>query len=180
MNDLSKEDREKFEELFRTMYPKVKAFAMKILQSEDDAEDIAEDIFVKLLNDFHAWENPETRNSFIYTLTRNHIFNFLKHKSIEQKYCSELGATDIDYAESDDTHKTLYAKELKLLVALTIRNMPEQRRKVFIMSRTQHMSHAEIAEALNISIRTVERHIYLALKELKKVVTLCLCIWTGF
>ena len=68
MNELSKEEKEKFEALFHTMYPKVKAFTAKILQSEDDAEDIAEDIFVKLLNDFQAWENPETRNSFIYTL----------------------------------------------------------------------------------------------------------------
>lgn len=172
MNELSKEEKEKFEELYRTMYPKVKAFAVKILQSEDDAEDIAEDIFVKLLNDVHAWENPETRNSFIYTLTRNHIFNFLKHKAIEQKFQAEKEINLSDYYEESEIHNHLYAKELKLLVELTVRNMPEQRRKVFVMSRIQKKTHAEIAAELNISVRTVERHVYLALKELKKVITL--------
>lgn len=172
MNELSKEEKEKFEALFRTMYPKVKAFAAKILQSEDDAEDIAEDIFVKLLNDFQAWENPETRNSFIYTLTRNHIFNFLKHKAIEQKFQAEKEINLSDYYEESEIHNSLYAKELKLLVELTIKNMPKQRRKIFVMSRFQKKTHAEIAEELDLSVRTVERHVYLALKELKKVISM--------
>jgi len=56
--------------------------------------------------------------------------------------------------------------------------MPEQRRKVFLMSRQEDMSHTEIAERLGISIRTVERHIYLALGELKKVLYLFFFIFT--
>ncbi|MEY8479808.1 sigma factor-like helix-turn-helix DNA-binding protein, partial [Bacteroides acidifaciens] len=54
-----------------------------------------------------------------------------------------------------------YAKELQLLIKLTLDNMPEQRRKVFSMSRQQGMSNQEIADSLRLSIRTVERHIYL-------------------
>lgn len=61
----SRGENKEFEALFRSMYPKVKAFAQGILQSEDDAEDIAQDVFVKLLNYPQAWENPETRNSYI-------------------------------------------------------------------------------------------------------------------
>ena len=55
-----------------------------------------------------------------------------------------------------------------MLAELTIQRMPEQRRRVFVMSRVQKKTHAEIADELNLSVRTVERHIYLALSELKK------------
>ena len=48
--------------------------------------------------------------------------------------------------------------------------MPEQRKKVFVMSRQQGMSNQEIADSLQLSVRTVERHIYLALQDLKKII----------
>jgi RNA polymerase sigma-70 factor (ECF subfamily) len=65
----------------------------------------------------------------------------------------------------------LYAKEIELLVQYTIEQMPPQRKEIIKMSRYKGMSNAEISEALNLSIRTVERHIYLALKELKKALS---------
>lgn len=164
--------KEKFEQLFNEMFPKVKSFARKILQSEEDAEDIAQDVFVKLWNSPEVWEENENWNSYVYTMTRNHIYNYLKHKVVEQKYQQQTDPEDYDYYGSDDIHDQLYAKELRLLIKLTISRMPEQRRKVFCMSRQEEMSHAEIAEKLGISVRTVERHIYLALGELKEVLYL--------
>lgn len=158
---------EKFEQIFNRMFPKVKAFFRKILQSEAEAEDIAQDVFVKLLNTPEVWENDEDWDNYIYTVARNLIYNHLKHKVVEQKYIQHI-ATDNDYLSADDIHEQLYAKELQILARLTISRMPEQRRKVFCMSRLEGMSHIEIAEKLGISVRTVERHIYLALGELKK------------
>lgn len=174
----SGDENKEFEVLFRLMYPKVKAFAQGLLQSEDDAEDVAQDVFVKLLNTPLAWKNPETRNSYIYTLTKNQIFNLLKHRKIENKYQESVQSTAEDYyMGGDEIHNHLFAKEIKLLVELTIQHMPEQRRKIFIMSRIQKKPHAEIAEELNLSVRTVERHIYLALSELKKIILLFLLLW---
>ncbi len=111
-------------------------------------------------------------------MTRNHIFNFLKHKAVEQKYQQQSEPEDYNYYSTDDIHDQLYVKELQLLIKLTIDRMPEQRRKVFLMSRQEDMSHTEIAERLGISIRTVERHIYLALGELKEVLYLFFFIFT--
>ena len=169
---------EKFEQIFYEIFPKVKAFAWKILQSEEDAEDIAQDVFAKLSNTPETWEDKETWHNYIYTMTRNHIFNFLKHKAVEQKYQQQSEPEDYNYYSTDDIHDQLYAKELQLLIKLTIDRMPEQRRKVFLMSRQEDMSHTEIAERLGISIRTVERHIYLALGELKEVLYLFFFIFT--
>ena len=65
--------KKKFEQFFIMTYPKVKAFAWKLLKSEEDAEDIAQDIFAKLWTNPEIWENQETWNSYIYTMVRNHI-----------------------------------------------------------------------------------------------------------
>ncbi|MFK1812950.1 RNA polymerase sigma-70 factor [Bacteroides fragilis] len=160
--------KKKFEQFFIMTYPKVKAFAWKLLKSEEDAEDIAQDIFAKLWTNPEIWENQETWNSYIYTMVRNHIYNFLKHKSIRQTYQEQCTKEEPAISETD-IHDQLYTKESELLIKLTIANMPEQRRKIFRMSRTQEKSNQEIADELDISIRTVERHIYLALIDLKKV-----------
>ena len=163
------ERKRKFEQFFILTFPKVKAFACKILQSEEDAEDIAQDIFVKLWDNPEIWENKDTWDSYIYAMTRNQIYNFLKHQSVELNYQEKFvqeNASSYDFGIYDN----LYAKELQLLIKLTLDNMPEQRRKVFSMSRQKGMSNQEIAEKLNLSVRTVERHIYLALQELKKVI----------
>lgn len=157
----------KFEQFFIQTYPKVKAFACKILHSEEDAEDIAQDIFVKLWDNTQLWESKETWDSYIYVMTRNHIYNFLKHKSIELNYQERCTKEDC-FSSEFDIHDQLHAKELQLLIKLTLDNMPEQRKKVFTMSRKDGMSNQEIADQLQLSIRTVERHLYLALQDLKK------------
>ena len=159
----------KFEQFFILTFPKVKAFAWKILQSEEDAEDIAQDIFVKLWDNPEIWEDKETWDSYIYTMSRNQIYNFLKHKSIESNYREKVIEEDSPSYEFD-IYDQLYAKELQLLIKLTLDNMPEQRRKVFQMSRQKGMTNKEIADNLQLSIRTVERHISLALQELKKII----------
>ena len=143
--------KKKFEQFFIMTYPKVKAFAWKLLKSEEDAEDIAQDIFAKLWTNPEIWENQETWNSYIYTMVRNHIYNFLKHKSIRQTYQEQCTKEEPAISETD----------------------------IFRMSRTQEKSNQEIADELDISIRTVERHIYLALIDLKKVLLTLFFFYLG-
>ena len=170
INTLDKKRR--FEQLFTVMFPKVKSFAIKILKSEEDAEDIAQDVFVKLWNNDEVWENRETLNSYLFTMVRNQIFNFLKHKNVAHKY-HDFVISKNDYS-ANDTYDKIYATELNLLYQLTLSQMSEQRRKVYLMSREEDMSNKEIAEKLDISVRTVERHLYLAMKDLKKMMILLL------
>lgn len=166
----------KFEQFFIVTFPKIKAFAWKILKSEDDAEDVAQDVFVKLWSHPELWENQDTWNSYIYTMVRNHIYNFLKHKYVEQNYQEQLAQEDSPSFETD-IHEQLYAKEVELLIKLTLDNMPEQRKKVFVMSRQRGMSNQEIADNLQLSIRTIERHIYLALQDLKKIILIAFFLY---
>lgn len=162
-----------FEDMFWHMYPKVKAFAFKILQSEDDAEDAAQDIFVKLLGSECPGMPQESQEAYIFAVTRNHIFNILKHRKIEKDYMSRIMKEckdEICY----DIYGKLYEKELMVLIYLTVENMPEQRRKIFRMNKDKGMTASEIAETLGLSVRTVERHIYLAMKDIRNITLLFL------
>lgn len=109
-------------------------------------------------------------------MVRNHIYNFLKHKSVEYTYQERLAQEDSSAFEVD-IHDQIYAKEIELLVKLALEDMPEQRRKVFVMSRQKGMSNQEIADRLQLSVRTVERHIYLALQDLKKIILIAFFLY---
>lgn len=93
----------------------------------------------------------------------------MKHKAVEYDYL-DIAAEKMRMAEQglptpDDE---FCAHELELFVQMALERMPEQRRRVFLMSREEGMTSPEIAEKLNVSVRTVEQHIYKALQDLKK------------
>lgn len=162
----------RFKKFFLENFPRVKAFAWKILKSEDDAEDIAQDIFVRLWDKPELWIDREKWDSYLFSMLRNYIYNFLAHKSVELHYIEDaaeklrLSGLDIE----NDMTEELYAREIGLLLKMTVEQMPEQRRKVFVLSRYRGLTNQEIADKLQLSVRTVERHLYLALQELKKII----------
>lgn len=160
---------EEFEKFFMENYPKVKSFAIRILMSEEDAEDISQDIFMKLLHLPKIWKErvEEKRNSYLFKMTKNHIFNFIKHKKIERQYQQELIKRNLITDDLDLTDN-LHAKEIEMLITYTIAQMPERRKEIFNMSRYEGKSNLQIAQMLDMSVRTVERHLYLALADLKK------------
>lgn len=170
----------RFRKFFNRNFPKVKTFARQLLKSEEDAEDIAQDIFVKLWEHPDLWENREKMDSYLYTMVRNHIYNWLKHKAVEFDYL-EVAAEKMRMAERE-----LYApddefrlRELELLAQMTLERMPEQRRRIFMMSREEGLSNQDIAEKLNISVRTVEHHIYKALLDFKKIILFLFFFYVG-
>lgn len=167
MDEMQKKRR--FEQLFILAFPKVKAFALKLLGNEDDAEDIAQDVFVMLWNNAALWEDDGLRDAYLYATTRNSVFDLLRHRVVERAFRQSEKSKTAPLA-APDFQDELYAEELELAVKLALDNMPEQRRRVFVMSRQQGMTHQKIADELGISVRTVEHHVYLALRELKKII----------
>jgi RNA polymerase sigma-70 factor (ECF subfamily) len=163
----NQKQKEEFGRFFIANYPRVKTFARQIVMSEQDAEDIAQDVFLKLMDKPEIWQDEERRDSYLYKTTKNHIFNFIKHKNIERKYQENLTLHD-ELNEIYHPEDDLYAKEMRLIIIHAIECLPDRRKEVFKMSRFGKKSNRQIAEILDMSVRTVERHIYLALAELKK------------
>lgn len=168
-----------FEQFYAANFPKVKNFAKLLIKSEEDAEDIAQNIFLKLWTRPELWCEQETMTGYLYTVTRNEIFNLFKHQKVEQEYAEKVMNAQLlgDLCDEDSSLlENLYCKEVLMLVKMTLNRLPHQRRQVFEMSRFKGLSHKKIADKLQIPLRTVEDHIYKTLVELRRLLIFVI-IW---
>lgn len=157
-----------FENVFVTYFPKVKVFIRRIIKSETEAEDLAQDIFIKLWTNRTAINTEKPLGSYLYTMARNSALNFLKHKLVEGAFVDSL--RDFN-PTTDGSDEILFAKEIQLLIEMTVCRLPVQRRRIYQMSRNEGLSNNEIAQELNISKKTVENQLSLVLQEIRQVLS---------
>ncbi|MFD1551837.1 RNA polymerase sigma-70 factor [Putridiphycobacter roseus] len=158
-------DIKEFEVLFRTYYAELCGFANQYLQDIDDAEEIVQSFFVKFWEG-RAKMTAEKRNkSYLYKSVKNACLNQIKHIKIRETYKT------VNEREMKDGNNTVLAEvegnELDDKIRTSIENLPEGRRKIFIMSRYEGLKYKEIAEELKISIKTVENQMGAAIKYLR-------------
>ncbi|SDL58574.1 RNA polymerase sigma-70 factor, ECF subfamily [Siphonobacter aquaeclarae] len=158
-------DERAFETLFRKHYEALCRYANGILQDYDEAEEIVQQTFVKI------WEQREdlyiefSLKAYLYRAVHNHSLNRLKHYKIRQEYADhQQFFYQNDHARADDG---LYQSDLEKKLADAIRQLPEQCRRIFEMSRFEELKYQEIADILGISPKTVENQIGKALKILR-------------
>jgi RNA polymerase sigma-70 factor (ECF subfamily) len=156
-------DESAFEGFFKENYDAFCRFANGFTHDPDDAEEVVQNTFVKL------WESRKTLvignhpKAYLFTMIRNACLNQIKHISIREEYKKhneqELQDTE---DRSEAVHPTLQEK-----IQSAIHKMPTQRTKIFEMSRFEGLKYREIADHLNISIKTVENHMGSAMKDLR-------------
>lgn len=156
-------DRSAFRAIFDRYYPAVLGFMNSLLHSPDDASDLAQEVFVKLWLMRAALPEISSLRSYIYRMSLNQTINYMKKKRLAAGG-EELFA-EIPYDPL--TEDFIDMKDKEAYIAAVVEKMPEQRRKVFVMSRLENRSNDEIASILNIRKKTVENHLNLALKELR-------------
>lgn len=155
-----------FEEIFVDYYNKIKIFIMGYIKSESDAEELTEDLFVKLWENRNCLDIGESFGAYLHTMARNASINYLKHKYIRESYQKTCPIPESSFTLEDE----LIAKETALLIELTIEKLPEQRKKIYQLSRNEGLKNEEIALRLNTTKRNVESQLSLTLKELRQVV----------
>lgn len=162
---LKEGDREAFDTVYWRYSPKVYNTVLHLLNDSDLAEDIVQELFLTL------WEKrgnirPEFNfEAYISTIARNLAYKYLEDAYQRLRPSVSLEELNLPSASGEDA---LEAESLKEYIFHILSGFPEMRRKIFIMSRFENLSHAEIAEKLHLSERTVEAHIYQALKELRR------------
>lgn len=151
--------------LYLLYAPRVRSFALNILKSPSDAEDITHDIFLRIWEDRELVAKAKSFRSYLFRMTRNSVLNLLKYKRIRVRGGeAELAREPI--AEIDDKIST---DDLLEMIDIAIENLPERCRTIFKMSRFEHLSYNDIAQRLDISPKTVQYHISNALTELRKL-----------
>lgn len=157
-----------FEELYYKYVDKVFYFSLRYLRSREDAEGLTQEIFLKI------WEirntlNPDlSLNSYIFTIAKNTIFNKNRKKINEQAY-KEYLRNHLDKMY-DKTENDIILNEVRDWINKAVDDLPPQRRNIFKLSRFEGLSYKEISSRLNLSERTVESHIRLALKAIRNLI----------
>ncbi len=149
--------------LFTKYYAPFVRFVEKIITDKQSAEDIIQDVFTRIYLNRDSLDENLCLESYIFVLARNAALNYLK--SHNKVLLVEYDDNMVSSVRSDSD--TLF-NELSDSIRNEIHSMPEKRRKVFLLSRKNNLSNKEIAKNMNISEKTVERHITLALSKLKK------------
>lgn len=159
-------DQDAFCELYARYKERLLYFAMKFVKSPEFAEDVYQDAFTIIWQSRRFLDPEKTFSSYLYTIVKNRILNILRDIENDQKLKSYILANAIDY--SDVTNQHIQTNELKVILDKALIALTPRQRQIFEMSRNRQMMHKEIAEELGISILTVQEHISIALKTIKR------------
>ena len=144
-------------------------FLKKFLGDTEEAKEVAQDVFVKLWEYRDRIDPNKPLGGLMFTFAKNMALNALKKRHTHSKYYGEQLSSQTEVGLATDEY--VISRETELLIRQVVAHMPPQRRKVFMLSRDEGLSHGEIAERMNISTDTVKSHIRLALKSVREIVT---------
>ena len=141
------------------------------IENRSDAEDLIQDAFLRLL-EYRMMIRRDTLKYFIFTIVRNLLNDYLrryyKRQEIDRYLYDTLPVTTVE------PESRMVADELRRLESRRVSALPEQGRKVYIMSRFQDKPADDIAEELNLSKRTVENHLFISRKEVREFIRQCI------
>lgn len=146
-----------FRQLYEHYRRKVYFIARRLLQSENEAEDVQQEIFTKIWLNRSKLAEIDRFNCYLNTLIHNHIYNVLRKKANEAAYVREI--LKIAEANVDDVFILSEMNEIQRLLLEAINDLPRQQKKVFELVRLEGRKHADVAELLGISKETVKKHV---------------------
>ena len=165
LRKLAQGDREAFDALYMQYAAKTEEFIYRMLKNRSEAEDITHDIFLKIWQMRGTLADIDRFGAYLFRMARNAVYDRFDSRAVRAKYAAN-GNPSVDFELPDIDNR-----DLLMLIDIAVAKMPEQRRRIFRMSREEGLSNDEIALRLEINRRTVENQISRALSELRKLLT---------
>lgn len=166
-DSLRRGDHDGFSRVYLAYAEGLVAFLTTMLGSRDEAEEMTQDIFVRLWESKDAIDPDKNIKSYIFTFARRMAIDRLRHRKVRDKYISYIGYSQNGAEVSPD--QMMISRENELALQAAIDSMPPKQKEVFIMSLQDGMTDDELAERFSISKRTVQVHLYNATKYIRQV-----------
>lgn len=165
LRSLKENDKKALTQLYNNYWKPLYISSYNLLKDKELCEEIIQDVFIDLWNNRQKIQISISFQSYLYACTRYKVFaQFRKKKIIRVELFENL--TKRFQHTTPETQ--IMHKELQIQIDDIIKTLPKKCRIVYKLSRHKQLTHKEIAEKLNISTKTVENHITIALKTLRK------------
>jgi len=166
LNLLKESDHAAYTEIYNRYFYLLYTHAYKKLRDEEQAKDVIHDLFTSLWIKREFDLKKKNLAGYLYTATRNKIFDMFAHDQVKEKYIDSLNDF-LESAKSVPTDYRIREKELSAYIEREIQKMPAKMRQIFEMSRKQQLSHKEIAEITKTSENNVSTQVNNALRILR-------------
>lgn len=163
------QSKERFEILYKKYFEPLCAYVFGVVKDYDTSEEVVQNLFVKL------WEKRKhipintSIKSYLYQAAKNAALNHINHLHVKDKYKQYY--KNIIVPNEHNSSNPAEESDLSNSIQQAIENLPEKRKEIFLLSRHSGLKNKEIAEKLNISIKTVESQMGKALSSLRTELT---------
>jgi RNA polymerase sigma-70 factor (ECF subfamily) len=161
-------DREAFATLVRKYQSKVLTLATRILDNRSEAEDMAQDIFVKIFQSLHDFRGASRFSTWLYRITVNHCLNHLRRRTRQQQTLVMTEPAEwTQESPASNPFRTLEQKERWALVQAKLQELSLEHRTIILLRDFEGLSYDEIADVLQLESGTVKSRLHRARMELK-------------
>lgn len=178
---IKKDDKVAFYNLYERYSKKLYAFVLKYLKQDCDAEEIVQEVFVKIWESRSKIDVDSSFDSFLFTIGYNATISLFRKRLNQKKYLDHIKS--IQYIDNAANFiEEIELNELNQRVELLLNELTPRQKEIFQLSRSEGLSHSEIANKLNITVNTVKKHMTNSLVFLKKniymvLIMSCVCFY---
>jgi len=156
-----------FDRVYELYSHKLFSFVSRILKNEAEADDIVQEVFVKIWESRDKLDDHKLLNSYIFTIAYNNSIDLIRKRISNNKYLEHLkNSSVINFTPTIISQ--IEFDELNNQAEKLIANLPERQKQVFLLHKKEGLTYPEIAGQLGISKNTVENHMAKALKYLRE------------
>jgi RNA polymerase sigma-70 factor (ECF subfamily) len=165
VNDLKEGVAGAFDDLYKAYSQKLYAFAFTFLKSREDAEEVVQDTYFKIWERRKSIDSNQSFNSFLFSVGYHTTIDLLRQRLKEKKYRENVL---VKASSNYNLEETIEYGDLLEHVNHIVEELPPRKLEIYKLSRIDHLSYSEIAEKLNISVKTVENGINFSLNFIRK------------
>ena len=152
-------------ELYDRYWEAIFTYVIKVLKDEQEASDIVQETFIAIWQKRGDLSDIQSLKAYLFSIARYKSLRSISLQLTQEKYKTSLLQYFRDYDHSPELN--MIGSEMETFLESQIQRLPDRMREVFLLSRKEHLSYAEIAERLEISDKTVKKQIHNALKFLR-------------
>lgn len=168
-----------FDAIYKQYCSRLYGFILNLIKQESDAEEIVQEVFVKIWESRNSINAYSSFDSYLFTIAYNNTISLLRKRVSEKKYLEHLKSIQ-QISDSVDIIEEIHFKDVKNNFEKLVNQLTTRQKEIYNLSREEGLTHKEIANKLGISQNTVEIHISKALKFIKTNIDKSLLINTLF